>query len=484
MRRLCVDFVGPWPASKGKGNKYLLTVLDTFSRWLEAFPTKTCSAEEVAEVLVREVFSRYGLPEKIHSDRGSHFTAKMTQELAKELRVDWEFGPAYHPQSNNVESHHRALNGLINKLCDADKTKWEEVLPVALFVHRTSVCRSTNMAPYSILFGREAVTTLDLLFRDPSEEMERAEGNPSSIRDRIQRAYEWARENISGTVARARRAYTGTKQLYKEGDYCWLFTPTIAKGDRKKTAVFWSGPWKVVRMINPLVYEIAPRTSWLRRNNQVVTIDRMKIYNPENVSEEEIDRLSKEPPPEADLTCAGDEFLERFQTLSETNEEPSYDYFELEEQTKPQGPLTSENQEPVPSHDKADQPAEEPEETNVADDPLRSPQGRVQVAPPRTPTSPTLSDPRGATPEEIPSPSPTKPAPRRRHQSRLQKLLNEAQRFVGDELAPRVRPIMTESTRDGDSDVGDPLESSDESDMEDMLMFLGKVCFLNKPTVN
>ena len=43
---------------------------------------------------------------------------------------------------------------------------------------------------------------------------------------------------------------------------------------------------------------------------------------------------------------------------------------------------------------------------------------------------------------------------------------------------------MTEPTRDGDSDIGDPLESSDESDMEDMLMFLGKVCFLNKPTVN
>ena len=134
--------------------------------------------------------------------------------------------------------------------------------------------------------------TLDLLFRDPSEEMERAEGNPKSIRDRIQRAYEWARENISGTVARARRAYTGTKQLYKEGDYCWLFTPTIAKGDRKKTAIFWSGPWKVVCMINPLVYEIAPRTSWLRRNNQVITIDRMKIYNAETESEEEIDRLS------------------------------------------------------------------------------------------------------------------------------------------------------------------------------------------------
>ena len=106
MRRLCVDFVGPCPTSKGKGNKYLLTALDTFSRWLEAFTTKTNSAEEVTEVLVREVFSRYGLLEKIHSDQGSHFTAKMTQELAKELRVDWEFGPAYHPQSNNIESHH------------------------------------------------------------------------------------------------------------------------------------------------------------------------------------------------------------------------------------------------------------------------------------------------------------------------------------------------------------------------------------------
>ena len=197
-QRLCVDFVGPWPDAKG-GERYILTVLDTFSRWLEAFQTKTNTAAEVVCVLTDEVFIRYGLPERIHSDEGSHFTAEVMSQLAKDLKVHWELGPAYLPKSNNVESHHRALNALIGKLAPSAR-EWKSVLKTAVFIHNMSICRSTGMAPYNLLFGRDATTSLDLLFRDPHQAMESRHPDPDSVRERILRAAEWALKNLSKTV--------------------------------------------------------------------------------------------------------------------------------------------------------------------------------------------------------------------------------------------------------------------------------------------
>ena len=444
FQRVCVDFVGPWPVAKG-GYRYILTVLDTFSRWLEAFPTKTASAAEVTQILVKEIFTRFGLPERIHSDRGTHFTAESVQELANELKIVWELGPAYSPKSNNVESHHRTLNGMITKL-QSTPGGWLEVLPVCLFLHRTSVCRSTGLAPYSLLFGREPSTPLDLLFKDPHEALQK-QADPSSVREQIQKAAQYARDHLSRTVARSRLGYKGLKQRYAPESKVWLFTPRIKPGNSKKTTTFWSGPWTVIKEINPLVYEIAPHPVWVRKKNEIVTIDRLKPYRSHESDDE--GQLSVAPPSDTDLAAAGNEFMERF-TVSETQSQEDDD-------TVPNIPLantpTPIQEQPAP----APPPIPQPAPADEVDDPVvDTPEQPVHRA--EENVNQHYQDNGGVVVVPVPRPQPG---------NRTDRLLEEARRFMGPDLPERrarneQQPVRAQDSNSETSSDSEDYESSSD----------------------
>ena len=70
FERISIDFVGPKPSSSR--NKFLLTVVDEYSRFPFAFPTPDTSSRSVIKCLA-ELFSIFGQPSYVHSDRGSHF---------------------------------------------------------------------------------------------------------------------------------------------------------------------------------------------------------------------------------------------------------------------------------------------------------------------------------------------------------------------------------------------------------------------------
>jgi len=56
-----VDITGPHQKS-ARGNDYMVTVIDNFSKWAEVFAVRNHTAPTVAKVLVDQVFSRWGAP--------------------------------------------------------------------------------------------------------------------------------------------------------------------------------------------------------------------------------------------------------------------------------------------------------------------------------------------------------------------------------------------------------------------------------------
>ena len=61
MRELVIDFIDMINLVNGK--RYMLVVVDRFSRWPDACPTKHKDAQSIAKFLCREVISRWGLPD-------------------------------------------------------------------------------------------------------------------------------------------------------------------------------------------------------------------------------------------------------------------------------------------------------------------------------------------------------------------------------------------------------------------------------------
>ena len=97
--RLGIDVTGPHPTS-AKGNVYVLTVIDHFTKWVEMFPMKNQEAATVAKILVDRVFCVHGCPLQILSDRGPNFESNLFQELCSRLAIDKIRTTAYQPSTN------------------------------------------------------------------------------------------------------------------------------------------------------------------------------------------------------------------------------------------------------------------------------------------------------------------------------------------------------------------------------------------------
>ena len=60
---------------------YLLVLVCTFWAWVEAFPTRTERASEMAQSLLREIVPRFGFPTSIRSDNGPAFISDLIQQV-------------------------------------------------------------------------------------------------------------------------------------------------------------------------------------------------------------------------------------------------------------------------------------------------------------------------------------------------------------------------------------------------------------------
>ena len=71
MQRINVDTTGPLPTSP-EGFKYIVVVIDTFTRYLVTYPARTMEAEECAKLLNRFT-TTYGIPDEILTDNGGQY---------------------------------------------------------------------------------------------------------------------------------------------------------------------------------------------------------------------------------------------------------------------------------------------------------------------------------------------------------------------------------------------------------------------------
>ncbi len=145
-----LDLVGPLPHSNGY--TYLLTVIDRFTRWPEAFPLPNITAETVARIFLQGWVARFGTPTTITTDRGSQFESGLWSDLMEVLGTKRLRTTAYHPQANGlVERFHRQLKGALK--CHKPQDQWTEALPWALLGIRSAVKEDSKCTAAEMVYG-------------------------------------------------------------------------------------------------------------------------------------------------------------------------------------------------------------------------------------------------------------------------------------------------------------------------------------------
>ena len=131
-----IDFVGPLPLTTS-GNKYIIVAMDYFTKWPEAKAVSNATAEQVAIFIYEDIICRHGCPQRILSDRGTHFNNEMIAKLVDKFSMRHLLSTPYHPQTNGlVERFNRTLKESLAKLADEDN--WDKYIAPTLFAYRTS----------------------------------------------------------------------------------------------------------------------------------------------------------------------------------------------------------------------------------------------------------------------------------------------------------------------------------------------------------
>jgi len=114
--RVAIDITGPHPQST-KGNKFMITVLDHFTKYAFVFPVRSHDAINLAKCLVERVFLAYGVPTQLLPDRGAEFEGSVMAEVCKLLEIDKIRTTSYKPSTNgSLERVHRTLNTMLGKI--------------------------------------------------------------------------------------------------------------------------------------------------------------------------------------------------------------------------------------------------------------------------------------------------------------------------------------------------------------------------------
>ncbi|GFX85780.1 retrovirus-related Pol polyprotein from transposon 412 [Trichonephila clavipes] len=277
FERIAFDILGPLPRT-ASGNKYLLVVMDYFTKWPEVYPIPDQEAPTVAEAVVQHWISRYGVPLQLHSDQGRNFVSAVLKGVCELLGIDKTKTTPLHPQSDGmVERFNRTILNNLSLMISKNQQDWDQKVPLFLLAYRSAVHETTGYSPSQMLFGRDLRLPCDLLFGRPPDTPSSPEEYVQNLQARFEDVHHLARERINLRTEKMKTRYDtkATGHQFKEGDKVWFYNPTRRKGLSPKLQSHWDGPYTILKIINDVVIRIRKSTNSKPR---VVHYDRLAPY--------------------------------------------------------------------------------------------------------------------------------------------------------------------------------------------------------------
>ena len=281
---LCIDFLH---LDKSQGCEYVLMVTDHFTKFTQSYGTKDKSSISAAQKLFYEFIPKFGMPERIHHDRGQEFNSSLFKELHRLSGIKASNTTPYHPMGNGqVERMNRSLLNMLKALPEKQKSKWKDHLPNLMFAYNSTVHKSTGFSPFYLVFGREPRLPIDCILPIAPNKTNRKSYDKfvkewkQSMRD----AYQIVQQNIEKAGKANKKRYDGKAKSVQIAVGDKVLVRNTEKGGTGKLRSWWEQKIYKVTEIQELVpvYTIRPLDG-----KQTKTVHRnmlMKVNNmPDNI---------------------------------------------------------------------------------------------------------------------------------------------------------------------------------------------------------
>nr|CAI5831076.1 unnamed protein product [Callosobruchus analis] len=266
-----IDHLGPYVKSVG-GYCYILMVVDSYSKYLFARPSRTVRSGETIKIL-KDLFSLFSVPKRIVSDCGKAFKSKQFREFSQEYKFQHVLNAVASPRSNGqVERYNLTLTTAIGTTV-SDESEWCLVLSdVRLVVWgiNNSVNSSTGMTPHKLMFGFDQLKHPDL-------------DRTTAVVDRKQDS-QIAKENMDKQTSKMKRNFDSKRKparSYRVDDLVlWSGSASSRKEACRKTGLKFGGPYKISKVHSNNRYTISALKGMKGYKKYVVTVpvDQLKTY--------------------------------------------------------------------------------------------------------------------------------------------------------------------------------------------------------------
>jgi hypothetical protein len=261
FQELSVDFIDKLPESEGCTSLMIITC--RLSKWAYLFAMSSTTADVVAEVFIKRIYSVHGLPRSIVSDRGVQFTGELTTILCKLLGINQRLSTGYHPQTDgSTERKNSDVEVGIRQFAEAFENKWTENLHAIQLALNGRTSSTTGLTPFFMTHGyhlspfsltAEPRDNASLTSRSP---LQRGE----AIAAKLQQAHQWAAQSMAYAQQEQERQANKIRNPspeYRVGDKVWLNLKNFIRPDRVTKKFDWkNAKYTVLKVISPLAVRL------------------------------------------------------------------------------------------------------------------------------------------------------------------------------------------------------------------------------------
>jgi hypothetical protein len=252
--QVTTDLVVQLPTT-AQGLDAICTFVDRMSKMVHFVPCTTkLTAAGWAQLFHDHVWKLHGYPKVVISDRGSHWNCEFWQSLCQLTGTKRAMSTAYHPQTDGQsERYHRTLEDMLRHYISPTLDDWDKHLTCAEFAINNAVHDTIGTTPFFLNYGFHPLTpaTADIPVKAPA-----ATEVAQALRDRLARATE-----LFKLAQQKQKKYADRHRMdlsFKTGDQVLVSSKNFTfKGkDCKKLLPRWMGPFKVVKPVGSVAYEL------------------------------------------------------------------------------------------------------------------------------------------------------------------------------------------------------------------------------------